>query len=65
MGGLVMKEFGHLPSRGEVVQMGELRFEVLNADTRRLRLMRVSPIGCRSGCPDRRGPAPRWLAPFN
>ncbi len=45
IGGLVMKHFGHLPKRDESTQMGELMFEVLNADSRRIRLMRVSPIG--------------------
>ena len=44
IGGLVMKHFGHLPKRDEAIAMGELMFEVLNADSRRIRLMRVYPV---------------------
>ena len=40
-----MKHFGHLPKRDETIAMGELMFGVLNADSRRIRLMRVSPVG--------------------
>lgn len=41
VGGLVLKAFGHLPGRGEVVQLDDMRFKVLNADSRRLRLLQV------------------------
>jgi magnesium and cobalt transporter len=41
VGGLVLKAFGHLPDRGEVVELEEMRFKVLNADSRRLRLLQV------------------------
>ncbi|NBC23931.1 MAG: CBS domain-containing protein [Gammaproteobacteria bacterium] len=41
VGGLVLKAFGHLPDRGEVVEIDDLRFKVLNADSRRLRLLQV------------------------
>ncbi len=44
IGGLLMKHFGHMPKRDESIAMGELMFEVLNADSRRIRLMRVSPV---------------------
>ncbi len=44
VGGLVLKAFGHLPSRGEVVQIEDLRFKVLNADSRRLRLLQVKRV---------------------
>jgi magnesium and cobalt transporter len=44
IGGLLMKHFGHLPKRDEAIAMGDLMFEVLNADSRRIRLMRVSPV---------------------
>lgn len=36
VGGLVLKAVGQLPKRGEVVQLGEWRFTVLRADSRRL-----------------------------
>ncbi|MGB4074230.1 HlyC/CorC family transporter [Pseudomonas sp.] len=44
VGGLVMSAFGHLPKRNEVTQIGEFRFRVLNADSRRIHLLRLTPI---------------------
>ena len=41
IGGIVLKAFGHLPELGEQVDIEGLRFEVLNADSRRVRLLRV------------------------
>lgn len=41
IGGIVLQAFGHVPELGETVEIGTLRFEVLNADSRRLRLLRV------------------------
>jgi magnesium and cobalt transporter len=42
IGGLVLKAFGHLPSRGETVGIDEMQFKVLNADSRRVRLLQVT-----------------------
>jgi len=42
IGGIVLHAFGHLPERGETVNIDNLHFEVLNADSRRLRLLRVN-----------------------
>lgn len=42
VGGLVIKGFGHVPKRGEAIQLETLRFEVLNADTRRVHLLKVN-----------------------
>ena len=42
IGGVVLKAFGHLPERGEAIDIGGLSFEVLNADSRRLRLLQVT-----------------------
>jgi magnesium and cobalt transporter len=42
IGGVVLKAFGHLPERGETVAMAELEFKVLNADSRRVRLLQVT-----------------------
>ena len=40
-----MKRSAVLPKRDEeTIAMGDLMFEVLNADSRRIRLMRVSPV---------------------
>ena len=41
IGGLVLQAFGHLPDRGESVDLEGFIFEVMNADSRRLRLLRV------------------------
>jgi magnesium and cobalt transporter len=42
IGGLVLKEFGHLPRRGETVAFGGLRFTIANADNRVIRLLQVT-----------------------
>jgi magnesium and cobalt transporter len=41
IGGIVLKAFGHLPERGEQVDIEDLQFKVLNADSRRVRLLQV------------------------
>jgi magnesium and cobalt transporter len=41
IGGVVLKALGHLPARGEMVEIDSLRFKVLNADSRRVRLLQV------------------------
>ncbi len=43
IGGIVMQEFGHMPKRNESVEISGFRFDVVNADGRRIRLLRVSP----------------------
>lgn len=42
IGGIVLQAFGHLPKLGEKVEIEDLTFEVLNADSKRLRLLRVN-----------------------
>lgn len=42
IGGLLLKAFGHVPDRGERVAIDNLEFSVLNADSRRLRLLQVT-----------------------
>ncbi|MBU1488553.1 MAG: magnesium/cobalt efflux protein, partial [Gammaproteobacteria bacterium] len=44
VGGLVMSAFGHLPKRNEITEIGGFRFRVLNADSRRLHLLRLTPL---------------------
>ena len=41
IGGIVLKEFGHLPKREETVSLGRFHFRVLNADSRRIRLLHL------------------------
>lgn len=42
IGGIVLQAFGHMPERGEQLEISGLNFEVLNADSRRVRLLRVN-----------------------
>ena len=42
IGGLVTHAFGHLPKRGETVNLSQLRFKVLRADSRRVQLLELS-----------------------
>ena len=44
VGGLVMSAFGHLPKRNEIAEIGDFRFRVLSADSRRIHLLRLSRI---------------------
>jgi magnesium and cobalt transporter len=37
-----MREFGHLPKRGETRSIGRFRFKVLHADSRRIHLLQLS-----------------------
>ena len=41
IGGLVVKKFGYLPKREDTVQVGGFQFRVLNADSRRVRLLHL------------------------
>ncbi|TLX55294.1 magnesium/cobalt efflux protein [Stutzerimonas nosocomialis] len=42
--GLVMNAFGHLPKRNEIIEIDGFRFRVLNADSRRVHLLRLSRL---------------------
>ncbi|MBS7326782.1 MAG: CBS domain-containing protein [Thiopseudomonas sp.] len=42
IGGVVMSAFGHLPKRNETIELEQWRFRVVNSDSRRLHLLRVS-----------------------
>src|SRR5690606_4388337 len=44
LGGLVMNQFGHLPKRNETTEIGDFRFRVLSADSRRIHLLRLTPL---------------------
>ncbi|HYW04013.1 MAG TPA: transporter associated domain-containing protein [Gammaproteobacteria bacterium] len=43
IGGLLMNAFGHLPKRGENIDFGGMRFQILRADSRRIHLIQVNP----------------------
>jgi magnesium and cobalt transporter len=45
IGGIVTKQFGHLPKKDEEVQIDGFLFKVLSADTRRIRLLQVTRNG--------------------
>jgi magnesium and cobalt transporter len=44
IGGLVVNAFGHLPARGERVEIGGFRFTVMRADSRKVHLLTVKPL---------------------
>lgn len=43
VGGLIMQAFGHLPQRGENLELNGFHFEVARANGRRIHLLRVTP----------------------
>lgn len=44
VGGLVLVQLGHVPERGESIELNGMEFEVLRADSRRIHLLKVKPI---------------------
>lgn len=56
IGGLVMREFGRLPRRGEAHDIGRFRFKVLHADSRRVHLLQLILLDEES--PPTESPAP-------
>ena len=44
IGGIILKQFGHLPRRNEVATVAGYEFKVLNADSRQVHLLRMSAI---------------------
>ena len=48
IGGLVIKEFGRLPNRDETVTIGDFKFTVLRADSRRLHTLKVEKRAAKS-----------------
>ncbi|MGB5736059.1 MAG: transporter associated domain-containing protein [Thiohalocapsa sp.] len=44
IGGLVVNALGHVPARGEHVDLGGFRFTVTRADSRRVHLLMVKPL---------------------
>lgn len=44
IGGLVINQLGHLPKRGEVIELGDLQFRVLRATNRQVHLLEVRQL---------------------
>jgi len=44
IGGILMQAFGHMPARDESIEIDNLKFEIVSADTRRIKLVRVNYI---------------------
>ena len=42
IGGLVLQEFGHIPERGEMIMIGDFSVIILNADSRQIKLLKVT-----------------------
>ena len=54
IGGVVLKAFGYLPKRDETVTVNGFQFRVLNADSRRIRLLQMTsqaPFGGETAAP--------------
>jgi magnesium and cobalt transporter len=48
IGGYLLRQFGHLPERGESIEVENLTFKVLNADSRQVHLYQVVDNGGRT-----------------
>jgi len=44
IGGMVVNALGHLPQRGEVAEIGDFRFTVIRADSRKVRLLNIERL---------------------
>lgn len=44
IGGLVLRGFGHLPKRGESIEIDAYKFKIVRADNRRIHLLQVVPV---------------------
>lgn len=44
IGGIVMKTLGHMPKRGEVIEIENLSFKILSASNRRINLLEVTKL---------------------
>ena len=44
IGGLILKAFGHLPKRGEMIEFNDFNVKVLRADQRRIHLLRFEIV---------------------
>ncbi|MBK1720189.1 HlyC/CorC family transporter [Thiocystis violacea] len=52
IGGLVVNALGHLPKRGESVELGRFRFSVMRADSRRVHLLNIEYLDPEGELPD-------------
>ena len=48
IGGIVMHALGHVPKRGESVEINSMEFKILRSSNRRIDLLEVSPASNRS-----------------
>jgi magnesium and cobalt transporter len=55
IGGLLLSHFGHMPKRGESLDIGGIHFKVLRADSRRLHVVEVSKAAPRPESSDAEG----------
>jgi len=42
VGGLILQQFGHIPERGETIRIGPFLITILNADSRQIKLIKVT-----------------------
>jgi magnesium and cobalt transporter len=55
VGGLIVHQLGHLPKRGERVEIDRFRFVVLQSDSRRVHLLKLVVLSEEDGDRDERG----------
>jgi len=59
VGGLVLQAFGRLPKRGETANIGDYRFRVVRADSRRIYTLQIEPLaGTAAAEPGTASPSP-------
>jgi CBS domain containing-hemolysin-like protein len=58
VGGLISSLTGHVPLRGETLRADGLQFEVLDADPRRVKRVKIRPLAVDDAAADVKGPAP-------
>lgn len=64
LGGLLFSHLGRVPVRGEIVDLpGSYEFEVIDADPRRVKRVRISPRRLSAAAPAKRPAPPRQPAP--
>ena len=42
IGGLILQQFGHIPERGETINIGPFLVTILNADSRQIKLLKIT-----------------------
>jgi len=44
IGGYIVQYIGHLPKRGEIIKIEQITYRIVKADSKKIRLLRVTPV---------------------